>query len=194
MNHTQLNRFKALIDLLPRAPLSLAASDGIFLDKTFHYDMVRAGAAIFGINTAPYRENQMEPVVFIKAPVLKVNAVSSEQYVGYGAAHKTHGERKIATLSIGYGDGLPRHLKNKGKVWFEDSGGRRYAAPMVGAISMDMVTCDVTDIPEDLVFAGKMASITDACYTIDDLARDADTIGYEIITRLGHRFKKYFIS
>lgn len=188
MNHDQLNQFKVLTDLLPKAPLSLSASDGAFLGKTFHYDMIRAGAALYGINTAPYRENPMNPVIFIQAPILKISNISGEQYVGYGATYKTHGERKIATLSIGYGDGLPRHLRNKGKVWFKNAEGQRYAAPMVGAISMDMITCDVTHIPEDLVSVGAMASITDVHYTIDDLAKDADTIGYEIITRLGHRF------
>lgn len=193
MNHQQLSQFQQWIESLPKAPLSLSASDGIFLGKTFHYDMVRAGAALYGINTAPYRQNQMEPVVYIKATILKVFSVPDDQYVGYGATYRTYGNRKIATLSIGYGDGLPRYLQNKGKIWFEDENAHRYFAPIVGAISMDMLSCDVSHIPEHLVVPGKTGSIIDAYYTIDDLAKDAHTIGYECLTRLGHRFKRIHV-
>ena len=119
MNEHQLQNFNRLRErFFPRLPASLSASDGTFLGQDYRFDVVRLGAAMYGINTAPYRENQMLPVVRVMAPVLEISALSRGDFVGYSATYRAAGNRKIAIVSIGYGDGVPRALSNVGKLFF----------------------------------------------------------------------------
>ena len=123
MNEYQLQNFNRLRErFFPRLPASLSASDGTFLGQDYRFDVVRLGAAMYGINTAPYRENQMLPVVRVMAPVLEISALSRGDFVGYSATYRAAGNRKIAIVSIGYGDGVPRALSNVGKLFFYNGG------------------------------------------------------------------------
>lgn len=183
MNEHQLNNFNRLKSVyFPHLPASLSASDGTFLGKDFQFDMVRLGAALYGINTAPYRENQMKNVVTVKAPVLQTAHLPKGDFVGYSATYRANSNRRIAIVSIGYGDGIPRSLSNVGKVFFPQ-GEKLYEARIIGRISMDNIICDVTDIPN--VDYGMMAYMAADFYTLDDMARDAGTISYEILSRIG---------
>ncbi len=183
MNTHQLENFDSLKNLyFPDVPASLSASDGVFLGEKFHWDMVRLGAAMYGINTAPYRPNQMKNVVRIKAPVLQIEPLPKGDFVGYSATYRASSERKIAIVSIGYGDGIPRSLSNVGKVFFRTHG-QLHEARMIGRISMDNIICDVTNI--DGLEVGDMAFLADNFYTLDDMGRDAGTISYEIMSRVG---------
>lgn len=137
---------------------------------------------MYGINTAPYRENQMKNVVRILAPVLQIEDLPKGDFVGYSATYRASSNRKIAIVSIGYGDGLPRSLSNVGKVFFPNNE-HLYEARIIGRVSMDNTICDVTDIPNLKV--GDMAYLCDAFYTLDDMGRDAGTISYEIMSRVG---------
>ena len=193
MNHHQIENFvKIKNKYFPNLPASLSASDGVFLGKDFHQNMVRLGAAMYGINTAPYRPNQMENVVTLKAPVLQIANLPKGDFVGYSATYRASSNRKIAIVSIGYGDGLPRSLSNVGKVFFK-TGNKLSEARIIGRVSMDNVICDVTDV-ENLQ-CGDMAYFADDFYTLDDVARDAGTISYEIMSRLGKnsRFIKKYV-
>ena len=190
MNEYQFNKFSQLSQFLPKAQLSLCASDGVFLKDSKQFNLARVGAAMYGINTQPYRPNQMSSVVTITAPVIQIAKVPAGQYIGYSATHKTIKDIKIAVLSIGYGDGLPRSLSSKGRVWFRIND-QDYCAPMLGRISMDMTVCDITHIPDVKVW--DEAGIITSYYTVDDMGRDADTIGYEIISRLGTRFDRKYL-
>lgn len=193
MNKLQLDNFQHLKQQYFKGlPASLSASDGVFLGKDFHFDMVRLGAAMYGINTAPYRENQMTNAVRITAPVLQVADLPQGEFVGYSATYRANSQRRIAIVSIGYGDGMPRSLSNVGKVYFETD--KLHEARMIGRISMDNIICDVTDIPD--LTEGETAILVDDFYTLDDLGRDAGTIAYEIISRIGRkqRFKKIYIG
>ena len=182
MNHHQLDNFLRLKkQYFPNLPGSLSASDGVFLGKDFQQDMVRLGAAMYGINTAPYRESQMKNVVRVTAPVLQIADLPVGEFVGYSATYRANSPRRIAIVSIGYGDGIPRSLSNIGKVFFKTD--KIHEARIIGRISMDNVICDVTDVPE--VHVGDLAILIDDFYTIDDIARDAGTISYEIISNLG---------
>ena len=183
MNARQLENFRRLTaKYFPGLPASLSASDGVFLGTEFQFDMVRLGAAMYGINTAPYRENQMQNVVKVLAPVLQIADLPKGDFVGYSATYRATSQRRIAIVSIGYGDGIPRALSNVGKVFFP-RGERLFEARIIGRLSMDNIICDISDVPE--VETGEMAHIIDDFYTLDDMGRDSGTIGYEIISRIG---------
>lgn len=183
MNEHQLKNFRHLKELyFPSLPASLSASDGVFLGGQFIQDMVRLGAAMYGINTAPYRENQMQNVIRVTAPVLQVEDLPEGEFVGYSATYRANSRRKICIISIGYGDGIPRSLSNVGKVFFKTSG-QLHEARMIGRISMDNIICDVTGI--DGLQSGDTAYLCDSFYTLDDMGRDAGTISYEIMSRIG---------
>lgn len=183
MNKHQLENFCRLKELyFPKLPGSLAASDGVFLGEDFQQDIVRLGAAMYGINTAPYRENQMQNVVYLKAPVLQIEDLAQGEFVGYSATYRANSPRKIAIISIGYGDGVPRSLSNVGKVFFKTLG-KLSEARVIGRISMDNIICDVTNV--DGLKVGDLAFLVDDFYTLDDMGRDAGTISYEILSRLG---------
>lgn len=183
MNQHQLDMFNFLRDTyFPKLPASLSASDGTFLGEDYLFDMVRLGAAMYGINTAPYRENQMKNVVTVKAPVLQIADLPKGEFVGYSATYRATSNRKIAIVSIGYGDGVPRSLSNVGKIFFNLCD-KLHEARILGRLSMDNIICDVTDIYNLQV--GDMAHIVSDFYTLDDMGRDAGTISYEIISRLG---------
>lgn len=195
MNQHQLENFKVLREkYFKDLPATLSASDGAFLGIDFVFDMVRLGAAMYGINTAPYRPNQMKNLITLKAPVLQISDLPKGDFVGYSATYRANTDRKIAIVSIGYGDGLPRSLSNVGKVFFKGKDKLREAR-ILGRVSMDNVICDVTDIEE--LSVGDFGYLISDDYTLDDIARDAGTIGYEIISRVGKNpryVKKYVLN
>ncbi len=183
MNQYQLETFNKLrYRYFAGIPASLSASDGAFLGKDFCCNMVRLGAAMYGINTAPYRQNQMENVITLKAPILQITELKKGQFVGYSATYRAADERKIAIVSIGYGDGVPRSLSNVGKVFFQVKN-KWQEARIIGRVSMDNIICDVTGI-ENLQI-GNYGYIVFDGYTLDDVARDAGTISYELLSRIG---------
>lgn len=194
MNQHQLDEFQRLRSkYLPALPGSLSASDGVFLGAEYHQVMVRLGAAIYGINTAPYRKNQMLPVVRMLAPILELADLPEGEFVGYSATYRANSPRRLAIVSIGYGDGLPRSLSSVGKVYFQ-AAGSRWESRVVGRVSMDNLICDVTGIPH--LTMGDWAILLDEKYTLDDMGRDAGTIAYEVISRLGKntRFARSYVK
>lgn len=183
MNQHQLDNFRRLKEkYFPKLPASLSASDGTFLGAEYQWDLVRLGAAMYGINTAPYRENQMKSVVTVKAPVLQIADLPKGDFVGYSATYRATENRRLAIVSIGYGDGIPRSLSNVGKVFFNICG-KIHEARVLGRLSMDNIICDVTGI--DNLQIGDLAGIITDYYTLDDMGRDAGTISYEILSRIG---------
>lgn len=182
MNQFQLNNFKQIREKYFKGmPAALSASDGAFLGKEFCCDMVRLGAAMYGINTAPYRPNQMQNIITLKAPVLQVADLHKGDFVGYSATYRASSERKIALVSIGYGDGVPRSLSNIGKVFFKNAD-KWKECRIIGRISMDNIICDVS---EANVEVGDFGYLVFDEYTLDDIARDAGTISYEVLSRVG---------
>ena len=183
MNQHQLDNFNFIRQqYFPKLPATLSASDGAFLGADFCCDMVRLGAAMYGINTAPYRLNQMQNIITVKAPILQIANLPKGDFVGYSATYRAATNRKIAIVSIGYGDGLPRSLSNVGKVFFNVCG-KWNEARIIGRVSMDNVICDVTGI--DNLQVGDWGYLVFDEYTLDDIARDAGTISYEVLSRLG---------
>lgn len=183
MNARQLKNFQTLkARYFPTTPATLSASDGVFLSPDFHFDMVRLGAAMYGINTAPYRENQMQNILELKAPVLQVKPLKKGEFVGYSATYRALKDQTIAIISIGYGDGLPRSLSNKGLVIFYEEGTPKFC-PIIGRVSMDNIICDVSSLKS--IAPGDFGYLINNDYTVDDIARDAGTIAYELISNLG---------
>ena len=194
MNQHQLDNFRRLKEkYFPKLPATLSASDGTFLGADYQWDMVRLGAAMYGINTAPYRENQMKSVVTVKAPVLQIAELPKGDFVGYSATYRATEDRRLAIVSIGYGDGIPRSLSNVGKVFFNICG-RIHEARILGRLSMDNIICDVTEA--DGLQVGDTAGILTDYYTLDDMGRDAGTIGYEVLSRIGKntRYMRTYIG
>lgn len=195
MNQHQLDNFNYIRETyFPKLPASLSASDGAFLGDAFCCDMVRLGAAMYGINTAPYRPNQMNNIITVKAPVLEIAELPKGDFVGYSATYRAATNKKIAIVSIGYGDGIPRSLSNVGKVFFNICG-KWHESRILGRVSMDNIICDVSDI--DNLEVGDFGFLVFDDYTLDDIARDAGTISYEVLSRLGKnpRFdRKYDIK
>lgn len=183
MNEHQLLQFDKLKKTyFLKLKASLSASDGTFLGEKYQKDIVRLGAALYGINTAPYRENQMLPCIKVMAPVLEIADLEKGDFVGYSATYRAATKRKIAIVSIGYGDGIARSLSNVGKVFFEKNNLVQEAG-IIGRVSMDNIICDVTNVKNLKI--GDMATIVGDFYTLDDIGRDAGTIGYEMLSRIG---------
>ena len=186
-NDNQRRRFLAARQRLPRLKASLAASSGIFLGADFHFDEVRPGAALYGVNPVPGAANPMRPVIRASAKIIQIRKIDSGESVGYGAAHIMAGPGMLATVSIGYADGWLRSLSHRGCGWLA---GRN--VPLVGRVSMDLATFDVSGVPETELHPGNTIELIGPHYGVDDAAADAGTIGYEILTALGARYHRIY--
>ncbi|CAA7611615.1 Alanine racemase [Magnetospirillum sp. LM-5] len=171
------------------ARLSLAASSTVFLGPDYHFDLVRPGAALYGLNPVPGQPNPLTDVVRLEARILQVRDVDSPQTVGYGATHRFTGKTKVAVVAAGYADGLFRSLGNRG---FGMIGGVR--VPVVGRISMDLTTFDVSAVAPELARPGALIELIGASHPADELAAEAGTIGYEVLTALGRRYHRTYVG
>ena len=188
-NKQQLSSLFRLKKGLPSAKLSIANSSGIFLGSDFHLDMVRPGAALYGINPTPSNVNPMQEVVHLKGKILQVRRIDSPQTVGYGATYLADSPRQIATVAIGYGDGYLRSLSNRGVGVL---GGIR--VPVVGRVSMDLLTLDITNANPEYSKPGEWVSFIGGGISLDEIAYNAGTIGYEILTALGNRYSREYVD
>jgi alanine racemase len=185
LNRQQRARFDKDCQGLPPAPRSVANSSGIFLGEDFGSDLARPGAALYGINPTPDAPNPMRLVVRLRARVLQVRTVEPGETVGYNATWRAARRSQIATAALGYADGWHRSLSGQGKALFD---GR--AVPLVGRVSMDLTTFDVTDHPD--IHAGAWLEVIGPHCAPDDVAAAAGTNGYEILTSLGRRFHRVY--
>lgn len=183
----QLALYKAAAAALPGKRLSLANSSGIFWGEDYHFDLARPGVALYGGNPTPHTNNPLQNPVTLTARLLQVRNVAPPETVGYGATHPVTAPARIATVPIGYADGFHRAGSARGTAYI---GG--HAAPIVGRVSMDLITLDVTNIPENIAHAGAEAEFMGTHNTPDDLARDWQTIPYEVLTGLGRRYRRRY--
>ena len=186
-NAKQRATFNKRRALLPQIPASLAASDGLMLGPPYHFDLVRPGYALYGGQAFRGGATPVNPVVTIKARVLQVRTLKTGDDVGYSATWTAARPTKLAILAAGYADGIARALSaTTGKKGASVTiAGQR--APIVGRVSMDLITVDVTDI-DTPVQRGDLATLVGPGLTIEAMGKSAGTIGYEILTRLGPRF------
>ncbi len=187
LNNLQRERFTSARSRLRGVPASLAASSGIFLGPAFHYDFVRPGAALYGVNPQPGSPNPMRQIVRLKVRILQVREVDRGDPVGYGAAHVMDHPGRLATVAIGYADGWLRSLSHRGSGRL---GGTR--VPLIGRVSMDLAIFDVSAVDPALARPGGSIELLDDDYGLDAAATDAGTIGYEILTALGRRYHRVY--
>lgn len=186
LNEAQRGRFAAACRRAP-IPASLAASSGIFLGDRFHFDFVRPGAALYGVNPQPGTLNPMRQIVRLRGRILQIREVDQGQTVGYGATHVMHAPARLATVAVGYADGWLRSLSHRGSGRL---GGKR--VPLLGRVSMDLVVFDVSGADPALARPGGFIDLLDEGYGVDAAAGDAGTIGYEILTALGRRYHRIY--
>jgi alanine racemase len=183
----QIGLFREIRGLYSGIPASLANSSGIYLGDPALYDLVRPGAALYGVNPTPGRANPMNGVVELAGRILQVRTVANDETVGYGATWTAKRASRIVVVALGYADGLLRSASaNDGRP----GGGAVVAGKaclIAGRISMDLVCVDVTDLPDGAVHRGDIATFIGSGLSVDDFAAAAGTIGYEVLTRLGMR-------
>jgi alanine racemase len=186
MNAAQLARFRAALALLPPAPASLAASAGVLLGKDYHFDLVRPGIGLTGANPMKDGENPFRAAAVLAARVLQVRRIDKGESVGYAATFRAGKPTMLATVAIGYADGIPRAASNRGAAAF-----RGARAPIVGRVSMDLVTLDISDMVEQ-PRVGDWVELVGDTITLDDAATAAGTNAYEILTSLSRRVPRHY--
>ncbi len=192
LNGLQIARFEAARAAFPHLPASLANSSGIFL-PAHPYDLARPGYALYGGNPTPSKPNPMRPVVTLTVAVQQTRWIEAGETCGYNAQWTAKRPTRLATLLAGYADGLPRgagatDARPGAEVVLA---GRR--CPLVGRVSMDLVIADVTDLAEDAVRPGAPAEFFGAEVGIDDFAARSGTIGYQVLTSLGARYRRDYV-
>jgi alanine racemase len=193
MNAEQKAHFDRMRALLPGVPASLANSAGILLGADYRYDLVRPGIALYGAD--PLADDVDSPprnlaqVVHLEAKILQVRHVDAGATVGYGATHRIGGPRRIATVPVGYADGFLRSLSNHATARIGD-----HDVPLVGRVSMDLITLDVTDVTDHLAKPGDWVTLLGGPLSLREAARNAGTIEYELLTRLGARLPRRYVG
>ncbi len=186
LNAEQAARFDRACAVLPKFKRSFANSSGLFLGADYASDLARPGCALYGINPTPGLPSPLRQVLRLEAPVLQIREIPAGASVGYGASFMAARPSRIATIAVGYADGYLRCLSGQGVAAYRDM-----ILPMVGRVSMDLITLDVTDVP-GLVPGDAVTLIGGAAPSPDDLAARAGTIGYEILTSLGARYRRAY--
>jgi alanine racemase len=192
LNAKQLAAFREIASLFTGVPASLSNSSGIFLSPQFQFDLVRPGAALYGINPTPEADNPMQPVVDLKARIVQIRNVERGDSVGYSGTWTARRPTRLAIVSAGYADGYFRAAgSNDGTRGAEVVvAGKR--CPIAGRVSMDLMAVDVTDLEKNAVRRGHMATLIGEGITVDELAHHFGTIGYEVLTGLGPRYARVY--
>lgn len=190
MNREQFARFKAALARLPAAPASLASSGGVLLGKDYCFDMVRPGIGLYGGNPqVSGKPNPFDVVAVLTGKILQLRRVDTGGSVGYGATYRIGRDTVLATVALGYADGLMRAMSNNG---FGAIAGHR--APIVGRVSMDLVTLDVTDVPSSALKVGADVEFFGDTIALEEAAATANTASYEVITSLGPRIPRRYVE
>ncbi len=195
LNQQQITSFAKFRQLFPMLPGSLAQSAGTFLGPEALHDMTRPGIALYGGNPQPNTDNPMRQVIKLSARIVQIQSVDTPQTVGYGASYAVPGAGRLATVSLGYADGFLRAIGNcppEHRICATVA--NTYRAPLVGRVSMDLSTFDISHVPEDTLQVGDTLDVIGKFTTIDDLATAGQTIPYEILTALGSRFHRIYLN
>lgn len=190
MNEHQRSSFEVLKKRFPFALFSFSNSSALFFNENYHFDMVRTGLALTGCRSAiPHGEYILKPALKAYAQVLQINEIPQGATVGYNATFIAQRTSRIATIGVGYADGYLRNLSNQGEVYFEG-----YKLPIVGTVSMDLVTIDITDLPPHKIDLGKWVELFGDHLWASIVAEKAGTLSNELFTRLGSRFERFYLN
>lgn len=196
LNRQQLERFQVLASAYEGIDSSLANSPGIFLGKEYHFDLTRPGIAIYGGEAVDNAANPARPVVTAEARIIQIRQAKAGETVSYGGAQKLVRDSRLAIVACGYADGYHRAQSGAGVPLrqIQPAGGMGFVCgqkvPVVGRITMDLTIFDVTDVPEGAIRAGDYIELFGSNIALDDAARAAGTIGYELLTSLGNRYQR----
>ncbi|WP_083649369.1 alanine racemase [Salaquimonas pukyongi] len=199
LNGRQIERFGEAARHFPEARKSLANSAGVFVGKKAHFDLLRPGVSLYGGDAVNGVKNPMKPVVRLEGRILQMRTIKKGESVGYGAAAVLKRNSRVATVAIGYADGLHRQASGAGTPLRNNGVGTggcamigRHRAPILGRISMDLTALDVTDIPERTLARTEWVDFINRQLRVDELAASAGTIGYELLTSLGQRYERIY--
>jgi alanine racemase len=179
---------------------SLANSPGIFHPQTSASDLTRPGIAIYGGEPVSGTANPMRPVVMLEARIVQIRDCLKGETVGYGATATLTRDTRIAICAVGYADGYLRSSSGSGVPVrdISSSGGEGFVSgckvPVIGRVTMDLTSFDITDLPNDTVGPGDYVELLGPNITLDDAARAAGTIGYELLTSLGNRYHRRYLT
>jgi alanine racemase len=192
LNARQLAAFREIQSLFTGVPAALANSSGIYLGAPFVFDLVRPGAALYGVNPTPEADNPMQPVVELKSRIIQTRSVERGDTVGYGGTWTARRPTKLAIVATGYADGYFRAAGASDGTRGADVivAGKR--CPIAGRVSMDLIAVDITDLPPNAARRGHMVTLIGGGITVDELAHHFGTIGYEVLTSLGRRFARVY--
>ncbi len=192
LNAKQLASFREIASLFSGVPASLSNSSGVFLGAPFQFDLVRPGAALYGVNPTPEADNPMQQVVDLKARIVQVRNVERGESVGYGGTWTARRPTRLAIVSAGYADGYLRAGSSNDGTRGADVVVAGKRCPVAGRISMDLIAVDITDLPHNAARRGHMATLIGEGITVDELAHHFGTIGYEVLTSLGPRYARVY--
>jgi len=191
-NARQLATFREIASEFSGVPASLSNSSGIYLGPQFVFDLVRPGAALYGVNPTPEADNPMQPVAELKARIVQIRNVERGETVGYRGAWTARRPTRLAIVAAGYADGYFRAASASDGT----RGGEVVVAgkrcPVAGRVSMDLIAIDITDLPANAARRGHMVTLLGEGITVDELARHFGTIGYEVLTSIGARYARIY--
>ena len=188
-NAAQLAVMRKAATAFPETPVCFSNSGGIFLGNDYHNALLRPGIALYGGAPSAAGPNPMKPVVRLDLAVIQTRTVPAGSLVGYGGSFTANGPTRLATIAAGYADGLPRSLSNRGAAWYNG-----VRLPIVGRVSMDSIILDISALPEATLTQGSLVQMIGPDQTLEDIAEDAGTIAYEILTGLGRRYRRSYIQ
>lgn len=192
LNEEQRRRFESVRGRFADVPSSLANSAGIFLGQAFTADLVRPGIALYG--GASHPDARVEPVVTLEAEILQVRQSPEGETLGYGAGETLRRPSRIAVAAIGYADGYPRMLGSSDRLTGAEVFIAGCRAPLLGRVSMDLITIDVTDLPAGAVKRGDQVELFGPRLPVDEVARIGQTIAYELLTGLSRRAVRTYVG
>ena len=188
----QAHEFANLAQHFEASKKSLANSSGLFRDSLYYYDTIRPGYSLYGGNPTPETDNPMSATVSLTTRILQIRECKKGDSIGYGASHVFDQDTQTATVAVGYADGFLRSSsgsKTGGAILYWQG----QPCPVLGRVSMDLVTVDLSRLTGELPVQGDGLEILGTHQGVDDLADAAGTIGYEILTSLGDRYHRNYI-
>ena len=191
-NGRQVAAFREIASQFSGVPASLANSSGIFLGPQYHFDVVRPGAALYGVNPTPEADTPMQPVVDLKVRVAQVRNVEKGEHVGYGGTWTARQPTRLAIVTAGYADGYFRAAGSIDNMRSAEAMVAGKRCPVAGRISMDLLAIDITALPPGATRRGALVSLLNTEITVDELAHHFGTIGYEVLTSLGRRYVRAY--
>ncbi|WP_438279251.1 alanine racemase [Nitrobacter sp.] len=193
LNARQVAAFREIASQFSGVPASLANSSGIFLGPQYPFDLVRPGAALYGVNPTPEADNPMRPVVELKARIVQIRTIDKGESVGYGATWTARRPTRLAIVAAGYADGYFRAGSSNDGTRGADVVVAGTRCPVAGRVSMDLLAVDITDLPTHaIVRRGHLVTLIGEGITVDELAHHFGTIGYEVLTNLGDRYNRIY--